>query len=114
MSSSIDESVTSQQESDVADPPYKTLVKGSVAFLNIGMMFFLSVVGALAIASVNDVNTTEATGLIFVGLYLLIFASILFIYEIIQLLPFEALDLFYKKNFGFLYGPVGKGLFILL
>lgn len=114
MSSSIDESVTSQQESDVADPPYKTIVKGSVAFLNIGMMFFLSVVGALAIASVNDVNTTEATGLIFVGLYLLIFASILFIYEIIQLLPFEALDLFYKKNFGFLYGPVGKGLFILL
>jgi len=114
MSSSIDESAASKQTSDVAVPPYKNAEKGGVAFMNIGMMFFLSVVGALAIASVGSADSTDATGLIFVGLYLLIFASILFIYEIIQLLPFEALDLFYKKNFGFLYGPIGKGMFILL
>lgn len=97
------------------DPPYKTAVKSIITFTNFGMMVFLAATGALAINSIgSNTSSDDATGLIFVGMYILIFSAIVFTYEAIQLMPYEPIDLFYKKNFGFLYGINGKSLFILL
>lgn len=74
-------------------------------------MIFLAAVGALGIGSAEGIDDT---GLIFVGLYLIIFAGLVFFYELAQVLKWERLDLFMKMNFGFLYGVNGKGIFILL
>ena len=75
------------------------------------MLFFLAATGALGIA---EVNGTGGASTVFVGLYLIIFAAIVFTNEIAQNANIEALETFYKKNFGFLYGMVGKAMFFIL
>jgi len=92
-------------------PPYFTAVQGVMSTINMGLMIFMSAVGVLGILNSTNVNDT---GVIFVGLYLVIFAAIEFMYELAQLLPLESLDLLVKKNFGFLYGVNGRGAFFLL
>jgi hypothetical protein len=93
------------------DPPYKSVVKWTFFFVNIGFMLFLAAVGALGIGASNNVDDT---GVIFVGIYMILFAAIEFIFEVSQVMPCEALDIIVKRNFGFLYGVIGKGLFITL
>lgn len=93
------------------EPPYKGLVKGIFLFFNLGFMVFMAATGALGIASANSVNDT---GAVFVGIYMILFAAIVFIYEVAQIFPSKKLDDLIKVNFGFLYGIIGKGLFILL
>ena len=93
------------------EPPHFKKVKLTFLIGNLGFMIFLAAVGALGIGSANSINDT---GLIFVGLYLILFAGLVFVYEISQVLGWEVLDNFMKRNFGFLYGVNGKGLFILL
>ena len=61
---------------------------------------------------IKNAGSVEDTGTVFVGLYLILFASILFIYELAQVCPCSALDNLWKRNFGFLYGPNGKGLYM--
>jgi hypothetical protein len=55
----------------------------------------------------------DDTSNVFVGLYMILFAAILFTYECIQLYPCTYLDNLYKKNFGFLYGSVTKSAYML-
>lgn len=64
--------------------------------------------------AVLDVDNTDEAGSLFIGLYMFLFAVILFVYEVICIKSVEVLDNFYAKNFGFLYGPIGKGLYMLL
>ena len=92
-------------------PPYFYAVKMTFFIVNMGMMIFMAAVGALGIGSANSINDT---GVIFVGLYLIIFAGLVVFYELAQILNWERLDMFMKKNFGFLYGVYGKGFFILM
>lgn len=42
------------------------------------------------------------------------FASLLFVFEGMEFRPVEWLDRFYRRNFGFLYGALGKAFFIVL
>jgi len=92
-------------------PPYKSTVKGIFMFCNLGMMIFLAATGALGIQQSDSVNDTSV---VFVGIYLILFAAIVFIYEIAQLCPDSSVDSFFKRNFGYLYGIIGKSLFIML
>ena len=63
-----------------------------------GAAVMMACAGALGIKNANNVNDT---GLVFIGLYMHIFAAILFCYEAIQIRPCDVLDTFYKRNFGF-------------
>jgi hypothetical protein len=76
-----------------------------------GAAIMMACAGALGIKNANSVSDT---GLVFIGLYMHIFAAILFCYEAIQIRPCDVLDTFYKRNFGFLYGPNGKGAYLIL
>ena len=67
--------------------------------------------GAEGIALATSINDTAN---VFVGLYMILFATILFTYECIQLCPCAYLDTVYKKNFGFLYGTFTKAAYMLL
>jgi hypothetical protein len=86
-------------------------VRGLLIMTNAGLMVFMAATGALAIYHSNDIDDT---GVIFVGIYLMLFSALLFIYEVIQIAPCDALDNLYKRNFGFLYGIIGKCLFLIL
>ena len=97
--------------SDADRPPYFLAVKMAFFFTNIGMMIFLAATAALGIGSATSINDT---GVIFVGLYVIIFAGLVTFYELAQVLRWERFDEFMKKNFGFLYGIYGKSFFILM
>ena len=92
-------------------PPYFAVAQTIHTSINIGLMIFVSAVGVIGIL---DSNNVDDTGTVFVGIYLLIFAMIEFTYEVSQIIPSESLDELVKKNFGFLYGVNGRGMFFLL
>lgn len=80
-----------------------------------GCALFLSATGAYAVKNVGNVSGIDAqTGLIFVALYLMLFSAILFTFEVTQFRPCPAIDDYYKRNFGFLYGATGKGFYMVL
>lgn len=93
---------------DNAAPRFKKPVKGLFTVINIGLMGMMSLTGALAIKNVQ--SFTDASTII-VGLYMILFAAMLAIFEIIQIYPIRFFDAFYKRNFGFLYGLMGKSGF---
>ncbi|RYG62484.1 hypothetical protein EON64_17785 [archaeon] len=85
-------------------------MKNVFLVVNMGAMVFMAATGAIGIANTDSINDT---GVIFVGIYMLLFASVQFVFEISQLCPSSSLNTVMKKNFGFLYGTIGKGLFML-
>lgn len=92
----------------VAQPKYKGVVKGIFLVINLGLMVMMAATGALGIqgtSSVSDVST------VLVGLYMILFAGLLAVFELIQIYPCSMIDFVYKKNFGFLYGLMGKSGF---
>lgn len=97
--------------SDGPEVPHKALVQGVFSFLLFATAIVMAFTGAKAIIDVND---GDDIGSLFIGLYMFLFAVILFMYEVTCVKSIPIVDTFYAKNFGFLYGPVGKGLYLLL
>lgn len=58
----------------------------------------------------NDISETDS---IFVAAYVFLFAVILFFFELTQFKSIPKLDKAYKANFGFLYKPISKGIFLI-
>ena len=90
--------------------PAPRYVKTIFLILNVAFMVFLCAAGVEGMKSAALIYDAS-TGV--VGFYLLLFAVMLIIFEIIQIYPCASVDTIYKKNFGFLYGMVGKCLFII-
>ena len=94
----------------VSQPKFKGVVKAIFLIINMALMVMMSATGVLGIknsSSVTDVST------VIVGLYMILFAAMLAIFELIQIYPCSAIDFLYKKNFGFLYGMIGKSGFTI-
>ena len=49
----------------------------------------------------------------FVALYVLLFAAVWFLFEISQIRPIAAVHDLLRRNFGFLFSPIGKCSFIV-
>jgi hypothetical protein len=80
--------------------------------MNCGVSVFMGITGIYGIASVDDITDT---GILFVGLYMVFFATMLFVFELVQKMQKGgSLDILFLKNCGFLYGTVGKSLYIIL
>ena len=56
-------------------------------------------------------TSNQDAGNVFVGLYMCIFAFILILHEMIEVIQCEGPGLLLKKNFGFLYGVHGKSAY---
>ncbi len=56
----------------------------------------------------------DTSGKIFVGTYMLFFSLLLLVFEVNEMRKVEAVDHFYRRNFGFIYSVLGKALFIIL
>ncbi len=93
------------------EPRFKSIVKSVLLVMNLGSSIFMAATGALGVGSANSINDT---GTIFVGIYMILFAAVLFTFEVAQFCAGSSIDNIMKRNFGFLYGYIGKGLFILL
>lgn len=56
----------------------------------------------------------DSAGKFFVAAYMFFFATLLFIFELMEFRRIEWVDNWFRRNFGFLYGPMGKAFFIIL
>lgn len=92
---------------------FLTFGRGFVSFISMGIPFLLAVTGAFGIQQSSNYSS-EGAQMVFVGVYMVAFAAILFIFEVLQLVKIPYLDEMYRKNFGFMYGPIGRGLYTLL
>ena len=92
------------------DSSQKKMFRTASLIINMGLSFMVAANGAIAIGKSNDASDA---GTVFVGLYMILFAAILFLYEAIQMHPIDSVDLVFKKNFGFLYGHIGKACYLL-
>jgi len=82
-----------------------------MSLVNMGLA---GMMGALGITSLiffapSGSNFTVA----FLSVYMVVFAVLLFLYELIWWQPFPGLNRTFRKNFGFMYGLKGKGLYLV-
>jgi hypothetical protein len=71
--------------------------------------------GALGIIALIEYKPDGLTNLTaaFLPAYMVIFSSLLFLYEFIWWQPVAKLNIMFRKNFGFLYGLKGKGFYLI-
>mmetsp|Transcript_26602 Transcript_26602/g.39529 ORF Transcript_26602/g.39529 Transcript_26602/m.39529 type:complete len:195 (+) Transcript_26602:47-631(+) len=79
----------------------------------IATVFLCCLMAVTACMGVASVDGIDDSGEIMVAIYMIIFAAILALFEVIQIKPCESIDHVYRRNFGFLYGTKGKAFFII-
>lgn len=87
------------------------LISGVLTFFIIGLCVMNSAVAALCI---SEADSAKSTGQVFLSLYMIVFALVIFLFEISQIGPIKYLDDYFAKNFGFMYNPIGKGFYLFL
>lgn len=81
-----------------------------LSFVNIGLACLM---GALGILSLIKFRPGMSLTIAFLSTYMVVFAALLFLYEVIYWQPFGGLNKTFRKNFGFLYGLRGKGFYLV-
>jgi hypothetical protein len=97
----------------VDEPKYKQLVKWTFIVVDIGLAVLLAATGALAMQGADGKDSDEDSNNIFLGLYMVLFAAILFFYECMAACPMDMVDKFMRNNFGFMYNVFGRGFYML-
>ena len=71
--------------------------------------------GTLGVITVLDhkPSSVDELTVFFLGIYMIIFSAILFMYELCWWQPFPAVNRTFRKNFGFMYGLQSKGFYLL-
>lgn len=80
--------------------------------LNIGLSAMMGTLGILSLLAYKPSSVDDLT-LVFLSCYMIIFATLLFLYEFIWYQPVPSLNIMFRKNFGFLYGLKGKGFYLI-
>lgn len=88
-----------------------TVLQCCATFCNLGLPVLVGFAGVLGVMGVNDLSDTSD---LFMALYMIIFSALLFVFEVTQITNIQVIDIILKKNFGYLYGPLGKGLYSLM
>lgn len=78
--------------------------------LKVMTLFFCVLIFSTAIIRLETVTFSESPQ-VFVCSYMIFFSTLLFTFEAMQSQPIEWLDHMLRRNFGFLYQPLGKALF---
>lgn len=89
------------------------VAKGAVTIISIGMPVLLAATGVIGLINVQS-DSSDGAQIVFMGVYMFAFAATIFFYEMIQFCPNTWIGVQYQKNFGFMYGPIGRGLYLLL
>eukprot|EP00586_Coscinodiscus_wailesii_P023580 CAMPEP_0172494644 /NCGR_PEP_ID=MMETSP1066-20121228/52236_1 /TAXON_ID=671091 /ORGANISM="Coscinodiscus wailesii, Strain CCMP2513" /LENGTH=150 /DNA_ID=CAMNT_0013265783 /DNA_START=73 /DNA_END=522 /DNA_ORIENTATION=- len=103
---------TGVADAPVAKADKANLVQRLLSFLNIGicaMMFSLGILGLVEFEFTNLATLSD----VFVAAYMLLFAGLLFTYELLWWTNINSINRMMRKNFGFLYGIKGKAFFIV-
>eukprot|EP00534_Pseudo-nitzschia_fraudulenta_P000774 CAMPEP_0201123706 /NCGR_PEP_ID=MMETSP0850-20130426/9013_1 /ASSEMBLY_ACC=CAM_ASM_000622 /TAXON_ID=183588 /ORGANISM="Pseudo-nitzschia fraudulenta, Strain WWA7" /LENGTH=198 /DNA_ID=CAMNT_0047390765 /DNA_START=103 /DNA_END=699 /DNA_ORIENTATION=+ len=83
-----------------------------LSLANMGLAAMMVTLGVLTIYQVHKTGVGDLSEP-FLAFYMILFAVLLFIYELMWWTPFPKLNKDMRKNFGFLYGLRGKGLYLI-
>ncbi|KAG7368207.1 COPI associated protein [Nitzschia inconspicua] len=83
-----------------------------LSLMNMGLAALMSALGVLTLIEVHRTGFRDLSEP-FLASYMILFALLLFLYEIMWWSPFPAMNKSMRKNFGFMYGLRGKGLYII-
>ncbi|KAL7576343.1 hypothetical protein ACA910_018159 [Epithemia clementina (nom. ined.)] len=85
-----------------------------LVILSLINMCLAAAMGTLGVLTcINTTITLDELTDLFLGIYMTIFAAILFVYELCWWQPFPAINRSYRKNFGFMYGLNSKGFYLI-
>mmetsp|Transcript_19243 Transcript_19243/g.60526 ORF Transcript_19243/g.60526 Transcript_19243/m.60526 type:complete len:181 (-) Transcript_19243:148-690(-) len=90
----------------------KPAVVWGFRIVHFGLCAMMAATGALSIMGFGSINGNQLSGF-FVALYLLMFAALWFTFEVMQIQPIDWIVFHLHRNFGFLFHPMGKALFII-
>ena len=86
------------------------LILVGLSFLDIGLAAMMTALGVLTLIQFSGVADTSAA---FLAVYMIIFAALLGTYEVMYWVGIPWINKILRKNFGFLYGLKGKGLYLI-
>jgi len=89
------------------------MVIGLLSLANFGLAGLMAALGILSLIKLTPDQVAGNISLAFLAVYMVIFAALLFLYELIWWQPFAGLNKTFRKNFGFMYGLKGKGLYLV-
>jgi COPI associated protein len=75
-----------------------------------GLAALMATLGVFTLIELNGIGDTAAG---FLAAYMIIFALLLFVYELMWWVGIPHINLVLRKNFGFLYGLKGKGFYLI-
>lgn len=85
-----------------------------LVFLSLLNMGLSAAMGALGVLScINTTASIDDLTSMMLGIYMALFACILFGYELCWWQPIPAVNKTFRKNFGFMYGLNSKGLYLI-
>lgn len=85
---------------------------GLLSLLNMGLAAMMTALGVLTIIEVHKTGIGDLSEP-FLAFYMILFAALLFLYELMWWSPMKKLNKDMRKNFGFMYGLRGKGLYLI-
>lgn len=85
----------------------------ALSVLDMGLAVMMGALGVLTILEVNKVGIGGDFSEPFLAAYMILFALLLFMYELMWWTPLPGVNKAMRKNFGFLYGLRGKGLYLI-
>ena len=83
-----------------------------LSLLNMGLAALMTALGVLTIIEVHRTGLGDLSEP-FLAAYMVLFAILLFVYELMWWSPVPKLNKDMRKNFGFMYGLRGKGLYLI-
>ena len=83
-----------------------------LSIVDIGLAAMMGVLGITSLIEMDFKQLKEITEA-FLAVYMVIFAVLLFIYELVWWQPIAALNRTFRMNFGFMYGLKGKGFYLI-
>lgn len=104
-------SIQSQSMPQVKPSAPSTIV-WAFRIIHFGLCAMMAATAILSIEHVGNVNQHQVSGF-FLSFYLLMFAVLWLTFELIQMYPVDFVSFQLRRNFGFLYQPLGRALFII-
>lgn len=84
-----------------------------VSLLNFAAAGMMGTLGVLVILNYELNSLVDIAATPFLASYMIMFAVLLFVYELLWWVPIAPVNRTLRKNFGFMYGLKGKGFYMI-
>lgn len=89
-----------------------TLTQRLLSIVNVLLAISMCTLGVLGLMN-KKIRSMDHFSEIFICVYMVLFSAILFFYEFMWWMTIPKINLYLRKNFGFMFGMKGKGLFLI-